>query len=57
MQQMARDQSQPEEIRKLGDALLHILIGELNVNLDGMSSELASAVRGLVGRRIQEYFV
>jgi len=50
MEKMAHDPNSPPEIRKLGDVLLHILIGDLNVNVNGLPSELASAVRGLVGR-------
>ncbi len=50
MQQLARDPSQPPELRKLGGVLLHILIGDREVDLSGLPNELASAVRGLLGR-------
>ena len=50
MQQLARDPAQPPEVRKLGDVLLHVLIGDREVDLSGLPNELASAVRGLLGR-------
>ncbi len=50
MRGMAGDPDAPPEMRALGDVLLRILIGERNPNLDGLPPELASAVRGMLGR-------
>ena len=34
----------------LGNVLLRVLVGDKNPNLDGLPDEVASAVRGLLGR-------
>jgi hypothetical protein len=47
-QQMAR--SGDEFNRALGNALLRVLLGERNPNLDGLPDEVASALRGILGR-------
>jgi len=50
MQKMASDPNAPREMQLLGKALAAIIIGDKNPNLDGLPDELASAVRGLLGR-------
>jgi tetratricopeptide (TPR) repeat protein len=47
-QQMAR--AEDPLLSALGNVLLRVLIGERNPNLDGLPDDLASAVRGLLGR-------
>jgi len=47
-QQMAR--AEDETTSALGDVLLRVLIGDRNPNLAALPDELASAVRGLLGR-------
>jgi tetratricopeptide (TPR) repeat protein len=47
-QQMAR--AEDPLLSALGGVLLRVLIGERNPNLDGLPDDLASAVRGLLGR-------
>jgi tetratricopeptide (TPR) repeat protein len=47
-QQMAR--AEDPTLSALGGVLLRVLIGERNPNLDGLPDEVASAVRGLLGR-------
>jgi hypothetical protein len=47
-QQMAR--AEDPILSALGGVLLRVLIGERNPNLDGLPDDLASAVRGLLGR-------
>ena len=47
-QQMARADDALQSA--LGNVLLRVLIGENNPNLDGLPDEIASAVRGMLGR-------
>lgn len=47
-QQMARDEN--KEMSALGNVLLRVLIGEKNPSLDGLPDEVASAIRGMLGR-------
>lgn len=47
-QQMARDEN--PAMSALGNVLLRVLVGDKNPNLDGLPDEVASAVRGLLGR-------
>jgi len=47
-QQMGR--SGDELNSKLGNVLLRVLVGEREPNLDGLPDEIASAIRGLLGR-------
>jgi tetratricopeptide (TPR) repeat protein len=49
-QGMAGDPNAPPEIKALADVLLHVLIGERSPDLSRLPAELASAVRGLLGR-------
>jgi tetratricopeptide (TPR) repeat protein len=50
MRGLASDPGQPAELRALGKALTLVLIGDHDPNLDRLPPELASAVRGLLGR-------
>lgn len=50
LQQLLSDPQQPQELRALAGVLQRILIGDRNPVLDDLPGELASAVRGLVGR-------
>ena len=50
MRGLASDPGQPAELRVLGKALTLVLIGDKNPDLAALSPELASAVRGLLGR-------
>jgi tetratricopeptide (TPR) repeat protein len=50
MQKMASDPTAPREMQLLGKALAAIIIGDKNPSLDGLPDEVASAVRGLLGR-------
>lgn len=50
LQQLLNDRTTPPELRALAGVLQRILIGDRNPTLDGLPGELASAVRGLVGR-------
>lgn len=47
---MRSDMNQPQEIRALGDVLLKVLLGDRNPDVSQLSEELASMVRGLLGR-------
>ena len=47
-QQMAQDEN--PEMSELGNVLLRVLVGEREPNLDSLPDEVASAVRGLLGR-------
>jgi tetratricopeptide (TPR) repeat protein len=52
-QQLSADPNAPAELRELAKVLVLVLIGERDPDLDALeaqSSELASAVRGLLGR-------
>jgi hypothetical protein len=49
-QQMGRDPNAPPELKALAGVLLHIVIGDRDPALDGLPPDLASAVRGLLGR-------
>ena len=50
MRGLAADRQQPAELRALGEVLFRVLIGDHDPNLDRLPPELASAVRGLLGR-------
>jgi len=47
-QQMARDDIPAMSV--MGNVLLRVLVGERNPNLDGLPDEVASAIRGMLGR-------
>jgi hypothetical protein len=47
-QQMARDEK--PAMSTLGNVLLRVLVGERNPNLDALPDEVASAIRGMLGR-------
>ena len=47
-QQMARDDN--PLMSTMGKVLLRVLVGERNPNLDGLPDEVASAIRGMLGR-------
>lgn len=49
-QQLRGDVNQPQEIRALGDVLLKVLLGDRNPDVSPLPEELASMVRGLLGR-------
>ncbi|HRQ23300.1 MAG TPA: tetratricopeptide repeat protein [Anaerolineales bacterium] len=50
IEKMATDTSLPAEFRAFGRALRDILYGSKSPNLDGVPDELASAIRGMLGR-------
>ena len=50
MQEMATNADAPPEVRALGKVLVSILAGSRQPNLDELPGEVASAVRGMVGR-------
>ncbi|MBK9050769.1 MAG: hypothetical protein IPL78_07620 [Chloroflexi bacterium] len=50
MQTNVQRSAMSPELRALASVLQRILIGDRNPSLDGLPGELASAVRGLVGR-------
>ena len=50
MQQMSVHPDQPPELRALAGVLVRILAGERAPNLDDLPPELASVVRGMLGR-------
>ena len=49
-QQMRADPNAPPELQALADALLRVLIGDMQPDLDALPPELASYVRGMLGR-------
>lgn len=48
LQKMSRDSN--SEINTLGSVLLRVLIRDFNPKLDGLPDEIASAIRGMLGR-------
>ncbi|MBE0680594.1 MAG: tetratricopeptide repeat protein [Anaerolineales bacterium] len=50
MQKMASDSSAPPEIQAIGKVLAIVLAGDRNPSLNGLPDELASAIRGMLGR-------
>jgi tetratricopeptide (TPR) repeat protein len=50
LQQMARDAKAPKEVQILGDVLVRVMAGVRDPDLTGLPDELASAIRGMLGR-------